>query len=369
MELRGQHVSVRFNIVHKMATVSGLLQSCLIQFDSVICSDDLHARIEEVPLQAWRDELGRLRVWAANIGAHQAGQSSLDYRLRDASHMKNQILTLLGRVQELLLELVEVLAEDLDTENRVADDERGTFEHTEDEHDETEIQQIYQGLIETITHFYRMSMVVRQPAHHDRLVGTKKVDAQPYLFWAKQHAFHKYPHVDDSVIDRIGFMVARLKAILKYRERHHSKLSQGIDPEDGKSTMLSETVATDVYDETSHPHDIVSEAGVSETSYGGTLLEGTDEEGPKLPPIPRRGADQRPFECPYCFYIISVRDDRAWASHVFQDLLPYICVFPECSTPNRLYESRRSWYAHVQKTHPVTGASYDCLICNQKSLP
>ena len=37
---------------------------------------------------AWEDELGRLRMWAANIGAHQTGQSSLDFRLRDSSYIR-----------------------------------------------------------------------------------------------------------------------------------------------------------------------------------------------------------------------------------------------------------------------------------------
>lgn len=351
-----------------MATVSELFQSCLVQLKSVIASDALAGHSEEVPLQAWNDELGRLRVWAANIGADQRGQSSLDYRLRDASHIKDQVMSLLRRIQELILDLEEILEEDACPGSNGEDDIEDYGNLSEDE-EMTEIQQIHQGLLEAITYLYQMSMVIRQPAHHDRLTGTQKMDYEPFIFSAKQHASHKYPHADELVIDRISSTMARQRAILKYRERHHAKLSRGIDPEDGKSTMLSETVVTDVYKEIGSCHDMASEAGTSETSYGGTVLEGTEEGGRTIPSIPKKGADQRPFECPYCFCIITARNDREWARHIFQDLMPYVCVFPGCPTPNRLYESRRSWYQHVQQTHPITGSSYTCSICKQESLP
>lgn len=55
---------------HHMATVSELLRSCLAQLTSLISSAALSRHPEEVALQEWKDERGRLRVWAANIGAH-----------------------------------------------------------------------------------------------------------------------------------------------------------------------------------------------------------------------------------------------------------------------------------------------------------
>ncbi|KAJ5881516.1 uncharacterized protein N7529_000188 [Penicillium soppii] len=168
--------------------------------------------------------------------------------------------------------------------------------------------------------------------------------------------------------------MARQRAILKYRERHHAKLSQGINSEsDSKSAILSETVVTDVFKEVPGQFsDMASDAGVSETSYGGTLLEGTDADAPKIPPIPKIGIENRPFECPYCFYIITVRDRRAWARHIFRDLMPYVCIFPGCSVPNKLYGSRRQWHHHIKQTHATatsTDSTYDCSICRQCSLP
>ncbi|OQE26939.1 hypothetical protein PENFLA_c006G08751 [Penicillium flavigenum] len=350
-----------------MATVPDLVQSCIVQFSSLIALDGLTKHILEVPLQAWRDELGRLRVWAGNI-AQGTGQSSLDYRLRDASHIKDQILSLLGRVKELLLDLTEVLEEDPDAENQhpYAGAE-GPGDYPENGDSITEVQQIYQSLLETITQLYQMSMMFRQPVHHDRLFGTRRVDAEPFVFWAGKHVSNKYPHADEVVINRLSFMMARQNAILKYRERHHAKRSQGVDPESMESTMPG-TIVNDAYKETNQPDDMASDSGASETSYSGTLFEGVDGET-RTPTMPEKGRGKSPFRCPYCFYTITVRDEQAWLQHVLSDLMPYVCVFPECSTPNMLYGSCQQWYAHIQEAHPIADTSYQCAICKHTHLP
>jgi hypothetical protein len=54
----------------------------------------------QVPRDSLEDEFGRLRVWAANIGALQKGHSSLDYRLRDAPLVHENVLKLLAELKE-----------------------------------------------------------------------------------------------------------------------------------------------------------------------------------------------------------------------------------------------------------------------------
>lgn len=50
------------------------------------------------------DEFGRFKIWASNIGAHRSGRSSLDYRLRDASHIQKRVLELLEDLGQSLEE-------------------------------------------------------------------------------------------------------------------------------------------------------------------------------------------------------------------------------------------------------------------------
>jgi hypothetical protein len=57
-----------------------------------------------VPVEAFGRELERFKIWVGNIGAHRRGQSSLDYRLRDASHIQNTVLELLAMLRQAMVE-------------------------------------------------------------------------------------------------------------------------------------------------------------------------------------------------------------------------------------------------------------------------
>jgi len=54
--------------------------------------------------EAFVEQLGRFRVWAANVAAHRTGQSSLDYRLRDASHLRNTVRGYISSINDYLVE-------------------------------------------------------------------------------------------------------------------------------------------------------------------------------------------------------------------------------------------------------------------------
>lgn len=57
------------------------------------------------------DQLGRLKIWAGNIGAFQELPllSSLDYRLREAPKIVNQVIELLNDLNETLQEGTAIL--------------------------------------------------------------------------------------------------------------------------------------------------------------------------------------------------------------------------------------------------------------------
>jgi RNA recognition motif-containing protein len=188
-------------------------------------------------------------------------------------------------------------------------------------------------------------------------------------------------------VDRLGAAISRRRAALKYRERHHAKLSKGIDRagaepvdksvagdvderRDAISTLLSQTVATD-YEE---PHidyeETASNSGVSATSYAPSLWESSEKI--TVPNIPKEASYGKPFECPYCFFIVTISNRRSWARHVFKDLMPYTCVFPDCSTPNQLYDSRRDWFLHLRTKHVLSAEpthSEDCPLGCGATIP
>jgi hypothetical protein len=52
--------------------------------------------------QSVNDEFDRFKIWAGNIAAHRKGRRSLEYRLRDAAHLKDECHNLLKALQSSL---------------------------------------------------------------------------------------------------------------------------------------------------------------------------------------------------------------------------------------------------------------------------
>ena len=71
---------------------------------------------------------------------------------------------------------------------------------------------------------------------------------------------------------------------------------------------------------------------------------------PAIPPFPN-GAYVKPFPCPYCGFEILVRGADDWARHIFQDIAPYVCVFPKCHKSERLFNSRIQQSDHLAHWH------------------
>ncbi|KAK4939648.1 hypothetical protein LTR10_020148 [Elasticomyces elasticus] len=308
-------------------SVSTISIECLKRLSNVASREQLAHLDAEVHHMLWNDELGRLRVWAANIRAYQSGQTSLDYRLRDASHIREQTVKLLQRLRRLLGDIDDLLAE-APSHTGVPALEK-TDDEDEDEDDDaadngTELQQIYHGLVDTINCLHQISVVIRRPTKHDRIVGIQKADITPFELFDRAHVAQRYPGVEQVLTDRLGSAISRRRATLIYRERHHAKLGKVIDRtlhdgEDAVATQLSETIATDY--EQPQGEDDRSEGAVSETSCASSLSESSNKT--TIPRPPKESAGQRPFECPYCFYTIRIPSRRSWVEHVLEDLMAY----------------------------------------------
>ena len=85
-------------------SIGSLVRHCLEYFDYVLSdrAEDGVTMSESLVLFKIKDEQDKFKVWSGNIGAHRKGMSSLDYRLRDASNLRKEVLTLLEELLEAL---------------------------------------------------------------------------------------------------------------------------------------------------------------------------------------------------------------------------------------------------------------------------
>jgi hypothetical protein len=342
--------------------LSAAVTSCLKTFNTFVQLPQIDRFDNEVSSVLWRDELGRLRIWAGNIGAHQTGQSSLGYRLRDASHISNQILRLVRDLESTIKELEMLLLQKDDGSSRRDQDvdragsaidavEAELISRLMEEAESdslTEVQRIYDDTVDIINGLYKVSMLIRKPAARDRFLHRHEEDAMGFEPFDINHVANKFPRLSEVVVRRIGSAITWRRRNLKYWERHHAKLEQGLDGIEDPQEALSQTVATEFKSSAVPVDEQGSDTGRSQTSYAPSLLSGG---AVSVPPRPKESLRGIPFQCPICYYIISIKDEDSWARHVFKDLVPYVCVYPNCSMPNKRYDSRHEWFDHEFRAH------------------
>ncbi|KAI4256753.1 MAG: hypothetical protein L6R42_006038 [Xanthoria sp. 1 TBL-2021] len=348
------------------SSIASSLTTCRIAFNNLI--EDMHVsgkeKLEGLFVPDWEDERGRLRMWAANIGAHQTGQSSLDFRLRDSSQIQQQIIRLLENLAVQLEEAGTVL-----TEGEDSDVESINGSDSGNEESQSELQQLRSNIASLISCLFEISILVRKPARHDVRIGSKDIDLAAYEWADRRHVKDKFPTADDEIVSRLGHAITHRRKYLRYRERHTAKLRQGIDrgiEQDGqpsRSEVLSETIATDVRNRgvDNDVDDNGSDSGFTQTSYASTLISGSRITVPTAPEASRSGA---PFECPYCYCIVTAPNLRSWSRHVFNDLEPYVCTDMDCKTPNKLYTTRHEWLHHMKIAHRHhENETHECTLC------
>ncbi|KAK5452793.1 hypothetical protein LTS15_006941 [Exophiala xenobiotica] len=72
-----------------------------------------------------------------------------------------------------------------------------------------------------------------------------------------------------------------------------------------------------------------------------------------VPPAPDTDGSSN-FECPYCYFILSVdkyQNGASWLEHVTHDAEPYVCLFDRCPSPQATYASGTAWKHHMRSKH------------------
>lgn len=269
--------------------VSSAHARCFNGFESLI--DAL-----EQPSRGFQDQISRTdiqdlfvkyTIWAGNVGAAHYGkryQISLDYRLREASFLKEQVLKLLltlnGRLSSVT-ELVrgdrkpnEAQSEESDSEASTSSEIKVDQEESGEESDDSlweissgsssgdgalsqqrntlqkpnesplshganlkpefgpkstispnsisEIPRLVESIKLAVTCLYRLP--IRKPAPLDRVKNSSSIDWILYQRFDVLYVRDKFPNLQLQAATRLGKMITRRRQLLHYREDHKQKL-------------------------------------------------------------------------------------------------------------------------------------------------
>jgi hypothetical protein len=269
----------------------------------------------------------RFRVWSGNIGAHSTGRRSLQYRLRDASHLQKQVKSLLDELSELLEGANAIVTGEKIPWDRDEDEEATSLDADADSDSDsdlddmpaTEMAQIAQNVSDVINCLLRLSVAIRNPAPHDRFTTSASIDTSHYEHFDIQRVKDKFSGIEPFLADRLGRAISRRRQYFKYRETHHLKLAQGLDSreqhevESTVASSLPRHAKIDGFSLGAVDEDGVSDSGVTQTSL---VSSNADSGKLRIPPLPKE-AENGPFECPFCYMMIIASNSVSWKSVVY----------------------------------------------------
>ncbi|KAI1171672.1 hypothetical protein F4777DRAFT_45119 [Nemania sp. FL0916] len=428
--------------------------------------------------QKLHDSFALFKLWSGNIGAHRKGRSSLDWRLRDASHLRDLIISLLTDLDSSLLEAqtfwngnhynpefgserhqdkapisehspgyntprkyeedssnneLDSSAPALQTqktgqarqgacdqcwrrklrcdrkkpqcsnclrvgiecrfpipgfsrgsqrgdlkslEGKIAAPEGVIREHSQSTRvpeDATQARaealEIAFDIADIIGCLLRLSTATRNPAPHDHFMASGLIDMSHFEEFDVEHVKAKLPQIEPILAIRLGKGISQRRQYFKYREAHHQKLNSGLGLDTDRSEAEAQsTVASSIPTalkggDGSRPvfgtveEEAMSNSGNSQTSFASS---GPESGQPKWPRLPKHIGDN-PFECPFCYMMISVSTTIQWKKHVNADLRPYICLEPDCLNPEQQYAKRHEWLDHLSQKHWIVfKCPYSC---------
>jgi hypothetical protein len=175
---------------------------------------------------------------------------------------------------------------------------------------ESELEHISSGVVETINYPFKLSVSLRNPAPHDRLICSKATDISFFEPYDILHIRPNFTGAKEYLVERLGRGIARRRQYFEYfeyRKSRRAKLAQGLDFDVGgdeadTGSTITSFIPSAVKDSTTFTlslaelnDDNESDTGVSQTSLA-TTTAGFDR--PRIPPLPETPA-AGPFEWKY----------------------------------------------------------------------
>ena len=261
---------------------------------------------------------------------------------------------------------------------------------------QSEIKEIFLLIHDSIAALFRLSVVIQNATPRDRFAKAQ-VSASSDPFddrFDVSHVGHKFPALEKPELlwlkQRLGKAISQRRQYLRYARDHRQKKSKDLSedaqvPPEGiwqpssesrtdaqpqetntidqsskrQSTMERTTASTLIVAQLNEDANL-SDTGLTETSFATSMGEDDIDKALEVAQLNDVCRGQSSFECPYCWAIQSIKRQRSWKKHVYQDLRPYMCTFKECDM--KLFPDRRSWTEHEFHTHRL---HWQCSFCTR----
>lgn len=264
-----------------------------------------------------QNDFTRFKMWVVNQKAHQSGSASLDYRLREATHLRGQIIYLLKDVCESLKTATskfhrriyllaprshkgELQGSSIESseDDEWDDDESDSPDLDSDQQPTSNTSTLFIDIKEAVDCLLSLSVAIANPAPHERwhkygAGPSKDLSYEPHDI---AYVRDKFPSATDELANALGKSVTLKRQFFTHRKAHHDQF------------ILSEE--TDTYYAELIQVDALSDDETSQT----TSAHHWFLEGPGQATLPSRPSATKDgiFVCPFCYRMICAKTETAW---------------------------------------------------------
>lgn len=301
-------------------------------------------------------------------------------------HTYDPVQTKEGLVSDLT-DLIEDAYAVVSQQTGPGDDELSDSDGSESEESESECKtadfnnedDILDALDTYTTSLMDLRPILEQSLSDSSKPSTKRASIPPPEFHVTESArpyvlqvHDKYREAKSALVERLGEAnwqrYVRIKAMMEAAANRVTSVRaapETIIPEIPKSTFRPISLFHDSGLGTSVPSR--SQYAASNASHTSFLSTDTDVVKGRLrvPSTPMEVSEGIAFTCFICTQRLSgIRNRVDWKMHVFADLHPYICTFPDCPNLLTTYPTRKLWAEHEFTTHR-SHEQYECHDCSQ----
>ena len=206
----------------------------------------------------FKDQLGRFKIWAGNLGVFATDTTSVDFRLKDNQDVKDVLINMLTRLRKQVEQLGQpsvlptLPEEQVHHENKPEPPESqgsstassSSWKLSSDSDSAASTRSVpsdpqrrYGSLteiVDIVNRLYRIYAVIRKPvslSEHARVAEYTKnsLDLEDFESYVKWQIRLWYPDTTVELIDRLSDTVVLRRKKLLYRERHQQKLNEGTE--------------------------------------------------------------------------------------------------------------------------------------------
>ncbi|KAF2800852.1 hypothetical protein K505DRAFT_227691, partial [Melanomma pulvis-pyrius CBS 109.77] len=349
-------------------SISSLARACYDVLSDIVGS--IQATQYADRWDTFDDSLGRLHVWAENLGSNRNSSSmrSFDYRLRGADEIREAVVIELTNIRDWSTEGSQIVKGILENRTFIAE----AVQHNK-------LDELSSGIDAALNALLRLCMVIRQSRPKGKFVLPKSLLRQDPTLDIR-YVLDKFAKTKKApwLAERLGRSITERRDTIRYRQEHQQRLAASQASEDPMPEgveMTPSTIATTYEQAVIEKRTTVEEQSIPATSSHtvatsfATLLEdGSDET--KIPDLELLRFNNRllkydePFECPFCRTVQEMNTYLDWKltassrKHFFSDLQPYTCTFDNCTS--EFFTSRHEWFDHEMRTHRQEWLCREC---------